>query len=544
MEAQLTYLPRASAMAIQRRAPVRLGSYRLLEQIGEGGTAVVHLAAGPDDQMVAVKMLRQPGATSPVARSRLAREVTAMRRVRSPFVAQLIDADLTGDVPYIVTTFVEGSTLAQVVAGHGPLRGPALKRVAYGLAAGLAAVHAAGIVHRDLKPGNVMMAGGDPVLIDFGISWQADDAPLTETGTFLGTAGYLAPEVIEGRRARASADVHGWGSTVGFAARGEPVYGTGPNDVVFWRVLRGEAKLDRIHGDLVPLVAAALLRQPPQRPSAAWLTLQVAGLDLTAPEPSAATVSLARAVGTAIRALPPASQHPARRKAGNQRPAEDADRLPAVRPVPVRRAVSTAPVARSARRPRRHPLLALAVLALAVSATLVLPVAGAVTVAALLTLLTAGYRARTGLAGRRSFRGPRLWDPALVIWSFPWVLTRSAIETILLAPVLLAAAGDAVAGATTWLHGAHLPLTGAAVAAVYTALSCLGPWTRPARRQLHRVLHASSSLEVVVTILTLGVIAMIIAVLGLIQPPSMWPLPDPFTIHIRIPGLNPVSLHG
>jgi tRNA A-37 threonylcarbamoyl transferase component Bud32 len=546
MVGQLTHLARSSAMVARRRAPERLGSYRLLEQIGEGGTAQVHLAVGPDDQMVAVKMLRQPGAANSVARDRLAREVAAMRRVRSPFVAEVIDADLTGEVPYIVTTLAEGSTLAEVVADHGPLSGPALKRVAYGLAAGLAAVHAAGIVHRDLKPGNVIMAGGHPVLIDFGISLQAGDAPLTETGMLLGTAGYLAPEVIEGQRARTSADVHGWGSTVGFAARGEPVYGTGPYDVVFWRVMRGEPMLDRIPRDLLPLVAAALLHEPRQRPSAAWLTLQVAGLDLTAPESSAATLSPARAISTAIRPLRPTSQHPARQMAGHQRPGEVAHVLPAIRHIQVHRAVPTGRVARPARRPRRHPLLAVALLALAVSASLVLPVVGAVTAAAAVTLLTAGYRARTGLADRRSLRGPRLWDPATVVWSFPWVLTRSAIKTVLIAPLLVAAAVDAVAGATTSSHGAQLPLAGTAVAAVYTALSCLGPWSHGARQELHRMLNAftSSPLEMVLTILTLGVIAMIIATLALIQPSSLWPLPDPLVIHVRIPGLIPVSLHG
>jgi len=546
MEGQLTHLARANAIVIRRPAPIRLGSYRLLEQIGEGGTAVVHLAVAPGDQMVAVKMLRPPGAASPVARSRFEREVTAMRRVRSPFVAELIDADLTGDVPYIVTTLADRSTLARVVADHGPLRGPALKRVAYGLAAGLAAVHAAGIVHRDLKPGNVLMDCGDPVLIDFGISLLPNDAPLTETGIFLGTAGYLAPEVIEGQRARASADVHGWGSTVGFAARGEPVYGTGPYDDGFWRVLRGEASLDRIPGDLLPLITAALLHEARERPSAAWLTLQVAGLDLTAPEPSAAKASAARAVDTAIRPLPTTSQHPARQLAADQRHGEVADLLPAIRHMQVRKAVSTGRVVRAARRPRRHPLLALAVMALAVSASLVMPVVGVITAAALLTLLTAGYRARRGLADRRSLRGPRLWDPALVAWSFPWLLTRSAIRTVLLAPLLLAAAVDAVAGATNSLHGAHLPLAGAAVAAVYTALSCLGPWSRGARLELHRVLNAftSSPLEVVLTILALGAIAMIIATVAFIQPTSMWPLPDPLIIHVRIAGVVPVSLHG
>jgi K+ transporter len=128
----------------------------------------------------------------------------------------------------------------------------------------------------------------------------------------------------------------------------------------------------------------------------------------------------------------------------------------------------------------------------------------------------------------------------------PWVLARSAIETVLLAPLLLAAAGGAFDAATRLLHGVHLPSAWAAVAAAYTAMSFLGPGSRPARRQLHRVLKAfaSSPLEVVTTILTLSAIAMIIAALALIQPPSMWPLPDPLTIHFPVPGLNPVSLHG
>ncbi|HYK28638.1 MAG TPA: hypothetical protein VEV61_11790 [Streptosporangiaceae bacterium] len=272
---------------------------------------------------------------------------------------------------------------------------------------------------------------------------------------------------------------------------------------------------------------------------------QVAGLDLTAPERSAATVSPASATA-AITPLPPTSQDPVPQEAGYQRPAEVADRLPVILRAQPRWAVSAGPAARFARQPRRHPLLALVVLALAVGVSVELPVVGVVTVAALLTLLTAGCRARTSLADRRSFRGPRLWDPALVVWSFPWVVTRSAVETVLLAPLLLAAAGDAVAGATVWLHGAHLPLPWPAVAAVYTALGCMGPWSHPARQQLHWVLDgfASSRLEVVATILVLGALAAIITVVALIQPPTMWPLPDPFTLHIRIPGINPVSLQG
>src|SRR5579864_337714 len=148
----------------------QLGPYRLLEKIGEGGMGVVHRALDRDGRAVAVKVLRPGIAGDPDARRRLGREFETMRRVRSRFVAEVIDADVTGDTPYVVTRYVAGPSLDQLVSRDGPLRGRALERVAWGLAEGLAAVHEAGVVHRDVKPGNVVMAAGVPVLIDFGIA--------------------------------------------------------------------------------------------------------------------------------------------------------------------------------------------------------------------------------------------------------------------------------------------------------------------------------------------------------------------------------------
>jgi serine/threonine protein kinase len=81
----------------------RLGPYRLLERLGEGGMGVVYLAADSDHRKVAVKALRPAVAADPTARRRLAREVETMRRVRSPYVAEVIDADVACDPPYIVT---------------------------------------------------------------------------------------------------------------------------------------------------------------------------------------------------------------------------------------------------------------------------------------------------------------------------------------------------------------------------------------------------------------------------------------------------------
>jgi hypothetical protein len=259
--------------------PDRLGDYRLLDRIGEGGMGVVYLARDGGHRTVALKVLRSSVAGDPTARRRLAREVETMQRVRSPHVAEVIDADLHGDLPYIVTRFVPGRTLDDVVTQDGPLRGQALASLASGLAEALVAVHAAGVVHRDVKPGNVMLFQGTPVVIDFGIAQGPDATRLTMTGMFMGTPGYLAPEVIEGLASTEASDVHAWGATVGFAATGRPPFGTGPYEGIFYRIVNGQADLAGVPAALLPLLAAALSRDPAHRPPAVQLCAQAAVLD-------------------------------------------------------------------------------------------------------------------------------------------------------------------------------------------------------------------------------------------------------------------------
>src|SRR6516162_3710661 len=259
--------------------PDKLGGYRLLDRIGEGGMGVVFLARDRGHRTVALKVLRSGVAGDPTARRRLAREVETMQRVRSPNVAEVIDADLDGDMPYIVTRFVPGRTLDDVVAQDGPLCGQALASLASGLADALLAVHAAGVVHRDVKPGNVMLFQGTPVVIDFGIALGPDATRLTMTGMFMGTPGYLAPEAIEGRPSSEASDVHAWGATVAFAAIGRPPYGTGPYEGIFYRIVNGQADLNGAPAALLPLLAAALARDPAHRPSAVQLRAQAAVLD-------------------------------------------------------------------------------------------------------------------------------------------------------------------------------------------------------------------------------------------------------------------------
>ncbi len=206
------------------QAPVaeQLGPYRLVRRLGQGGMGVVHLGTGPDGEEVAVKVLRPHVAHDPTARARLEREVSTLQRISHPGVAGVLDHDLYGERPYLVTRYVPGPQLDDLVEERGPLTPRRLLMTAGCLAESLQAIHAVGVVHRDLKPGNVLVHEGRPVIIDFGIAQAADDLRLTATGLVIGTPGYLAPELIAGEPVAASTDWWGWAATVTYAATARP----------------------------------------------------------------------------------------------------------------------------------------------------------------------------------------------------------------------------------------------------------------------------------------------------------------------------------
>ncbi|MEV4361268.1 protein kinase domain-containing protein [Nonomuraea sp. NPDC003707] len=254
----------------------RLGPYRLLRRLGEGGMGVVHLAVDPQGRQVAVKVLRGEVAGDEVARRRLSREVETMRRVRSKYIAEVLDADVTGHRPYIVTRYVPGRPLDEIVKDDGPLDLPSLVKLAHGVAAALASVHSVGVIHRDLKPGNVLILDGEPVLIDFGIAQAVDATRLTQTGMFIGTPGYLAPEIIEGQEAGPEVDVHAWAGTLLFASTGQPPFGKGTLEMIFYNITAGKADVSAAPATLQPLLKAAFQRNPNKRPKAADLAEQTA----------------------------------------------------------------------------------------------------------------------------------------------------------------------------------------------------------------------------------------------------------------------------
>ncbi|MFC7491168.1 MULTISPECIES: serine/threonine-protein kinase [unclassified Knoellia] len=243
-----------------------LGSYRLVQRLGEGGMGVVHLGLDRQGKAVAIKVLRPHVAHDPAARARLSREVETLRRIRSPRVAPVIDADVDGERPFIVTRYVPGPPLDDVVGVQGPMGPDDLHRLGRGLAEALEVIHASDVIHRDLKPGNVLIVDGDPVVIDFGIAHVADDIRLTLTGLVMGTPGYLAPEVVEGAPVSTATDWWGWAATLAYAASGRPPFGRGPMDSVLTRVTTGEPDLEGVDKRIAPLLYAALAPVPADRP--------------------------------------------------------------------------------------------------------------------------------------------------------------------------------------------------------------------------------------------------------------------------------------
>jgi serine/threonine protein kinase len=269
--------------------PVSLGQYKVVGKLGEGGQGAVYLGRSSSGDHVAIKLLHAQMNTDSSARTRFAREVEAAQKV-SPFcTAQVLDYDLHGRPPYIISEFIDGPPLYDVVLQQGAFRGAALERLAIGTATALAAIHEAGIVHRDFKPNNVLLASDGPRVVDFGIarSVNSQQSSVTATGMVVGTPGYLAPEQLTGEPLTAAVDIFAWGATMVFAATGHSPFEAETLPVIINRILNEEPDLSRLTGTMRELVGAALEKDPRRRPAAHQLLLRLLGQVGATPGPSA-----------------------------------------------------------------------------------------------------------------------------------------------------------------------------------------------------------------------------------------------------------------
>ena len=252
------------------RDPERLGGHQLLGRLGEGGQGVVYLAEDESGLRVALKVLHDRGGT----RDSFLKEVSAARKVASFCTAEILHVGEDDGLPYVVTEFIDGPSLRELVEGKGPQSGPALYRLAIGTATALAAIHQAGIVHRDFKPGNVLVGSDGPRVIDFGVA-RSLDATVTAAGTVIGTPSYMAPEQLAGEVVGPAADVFAWGATIAYAANGRPPYGHDTIPAVMNRIVKGKPDLGGLAGPLRDLVTQALAKDPAGRPQSRDVLLRL-----------------------------------------------------------------------------------------------------------------------------------------------------------------------------------------------------------------------------------------------------------------------------
>ncbi|MEU3343554.1 protein kinase [Streptomyces sp. NPDC006700] len=254
---------------LQPDDPPVVAGYRLAARLGAGGMGRVYLSHTQGGRPVAIKVVRPELADDPAFRRRFRREITAARRVRGAYTAELIDADADGVPPWLATLYLPGPSLTEAVARRGPLPVPAVLWLMAGVAEALQAIHDAGIVHRDLKPSNVLLATDGPRVIDFGISLASDITSHTTTGAAIGTPSFMAPEQASAGELTAATDVFALGQTAAFAALGEPLYGTGPAVIVLYRIVNEEPDLSLPPEQLRPLLARCLATDPEERPTPA-----------------------------------------------------------------------------------------------------------------------------------------------------------------------------------------------------------------------------------------------------------------------------------
>ncbi|MEU9868585.1 serine/threonine-protein kinase [Actinomadura sp. NPDC048021] len=253
--------------------PARIGGYRVLRRLGEGGMGRVYLAASPAGRAVAIKVVRPELAGDPAFRARFRAEVAAAQRVSGAFTSPVVEAEPDGAVPWLATAYVNGLSLKETVDRYGPMPEPLLRTLGAGLGEALIAIHAAGLLHRDLKPANILLAKDGPRVIDFGISRAADhDASrgstraLTSEGQIIGSPGYMSPEQIRGGTLTAAADVFAFGAVLAFAATGRPPFGRDELPAIIHRTLHEAPDLNGVPASLERMVAACLSRDPGERP--------------------------------------------------------------------------------------------------------------------------------------------------------------------------------------------------------------------------------------------------------------------------------------
>jgi eukaryotic-like serine/threonine-protein kinase len=298
-------------MANESLAGRTIAGYRLLERVGEGGTAEVYRAEHPERGECAFKVLRSRLASDPTAVKRFLREAGYGSRVRHPGVVRTYDYGEADGLYYLALEWAEGKSLADYVHRGGPLAPAIVGPLVRQLADALAAAHQAGIIHRDLKPENIIYdpQGQRVKLLDFGIARDAELPPeerLTRTGFFVGTLKYVAPEALSGELVDGRADIYSLATITYWLLTGRhPYSGRSPRELFQQLLTQPPLPLNqavpgrRFPGALEAAVMHGLERDPSRRqPTVTAFADEVAAGISAGPRPKAGLLDrLKRAIG-------------------------------------------------------------------------------------------------------------------------------------------------------------------------------------------------------------------------------------------------------
>jgi serine/threonine protein kinase len=245
--------------------------YLLDEPIGRGGMGVVWRGHDRTTGAVyAIKVLQPEYAHDPAAVGRFVRERTALVAFRHPNVVTVHDMIVEGDQLALVMDLVPGGDVDRLRRARGGLlAAPEAASLAAQMGDGLAAAHAAGIVHRDVKPANALLDRDRVLLADFGIALLAGHPRVTTEGHVLGTAAYLAPEVISGQEPGPAGDVYALGVTVYELLAGQPPFTGNTAAILQSHVTAAPPRAPGIPDRLWEVIGACLAKDPAARPSAA-----------------------------------------------------------------------------------------------------------------------------------------------------------------------------------------------------------------------------------------------------------------------------------
>ena len=259
--------------------------YRLTEQIGMGGMAIVYRAVDlRTGHNVAVKVLRPEFNEDREFIGRFQREAEAASKMTHHNIVNLLDVGMDGDNRYLVMEYVEGKTLKEVIQERGKLSAPLACQITIRILSALEHAHRNGIVHRDIKPQNILVhADGHIKVADFGIARIADSTTLTKGDNVMGSVHYFSPEQARGGGATAASDIYSTGVVLYEMLTGRvPFDGDNPVAVAMQHLHNAPAPIQSIAPDVPPAVIRVCMKAMEKNPAARYQSAREMATDLRA----------------------------------------------------------------------------------------------------------------------------------------------------------------------------------------------------------------------------------------------------------------------